>query len=67
MVIATKYVGAWKAQSEPNRIQANYGGSGSKNMRLALDASLKKLQTDYIDLWYVHVCKCQPCLTLLHR
>lgn len=33
----------------------NAGGNGRKNMYRALDASLRRLQTDYIDLYYLHV------------
>lgn len=29
---------------------ANFGGNGTKSMRVSVEASLKKLQTDYIDL-----------------
>lgn len=33
----------------------NAGGAGSKNIHRALDASLKRLGTDYIDLYWMHV------------
>lgn len=32
----------------------NAGGNGRKNMHRALDSSLKRLQTDYIDLYWMH-------------
>ncbi|PLB55794.1 Aldo/keto reductase, partial [Aspergillus steynii IBT 23096] len=53
MVIATKYTTGYQGHHK-DRIQANYGGNGAKSMRLSLDASLRKLQTTYIDLFYVH-------------
>lgn len=53
IVLATKYSGNLKSYKK-EIIQSNYGGNGIKSMRLSLDASLKKLQTDYIDLFYVH-------------
>jgi aryl-alcohol dehydrogenase-like predicted oxidoreductase len=31
------------------------GGAGSKNIHRALDASLKRLGTDYIDLYWMHI------------
>ncbi len=31
------------------------GGNGRKNLRRALEASLKRLGTDYIDLFWMHV------------
>lgn len=31
------------------------GGAGSKNIRRALDASLRRLGTDYIDLYWMHI------------
>lgn len=34
--------------------QSNYGGTGTKSMRVAVDDSLKRLRVDYIDLYYVH-------------
>ena len=33
----------------------NAGGAGSKNIYRALDASLKRLGTDYIDLYWMHI------------
>lgn len=33
----------------------NAGGAGSKNIHRALDASLKRLKTDYIDLYWMHI------------
>jgi aryl-alcohol dehydrogenase-like predicted oxidoreductase len=37
-----------------DHIHSNIGGNGSKGMKLSLEASLKKLGTTYIDLFYVH-------------
>lgn len=33
----------------------NAGGAGTKNIHRAIDASLKRLQTDYIDLYWMHI------------
>lgn len=48
LVIATKY--SYNAQAG----NPNAGGNHRKNLMRALDASLKRLGTDYIDLYYVH-------------
>jgi aryl-alcohol dehydrogenase-like predicted oxidoreductase len=32
-----------------------HGGNGAKNIRLGLDGSLKRLGTDYIDMYWLHV------------
>ncbi|HBK46295.1 MAG TPA: aldo/keto reductase [Xanthomonadaceae bacterium] len=34
---------------------ANAGGNGAKNIRLALEQSLRRLRTDYVDLYWMHV------------
>jgi aryl-alcohol dehydrogenase-like predicted oxidoreductase len=53
IILATKYTTPYKTYVG-GMIQANYGGNGTKSMHLALEDSLKKLQTTYIDLFYVH-------------
>ena len=53
VVIATKYT---NAMPDPNRpADPNAGGNGRKNMVQALEASLKRLGTDYIDLYWLHI------------
>jgi aryl-alcohol dehydrogenase-like predicted oxidoreductase len=48
-VIATKFT----FNSEPGN--PNAGGNGRKNIMRAVDASLRRLGTDYIDLYLMHV------------
>jgi len=48
MVIATKYALGYMA-GQPVQ-QSNFGGTGTKSMHLAVETSLKRLRTDYIDL-----------------
>lgn len=48
LVIATKY--SYNAQAG----NPNAGGNHRKNFMRALDGSLKRLNTDYIDLYYLH-------------
>jgi len=47
-VVATKYT-LWMRRDNPN-----FSGNHRKNMVQALDASLKRLGTDYIDVYWVH-------------
>ncbi|MBC8100542.1 MAG: aldo/keto reductase, partial [Armatimonadetes bacterium] len=49
-VVATKYTLTSPANTDPNR-----GGNSRKNMMRSVEQSLRQLQTDYIDLLYVHV------------
>ncbi|NDJ78778.1 MAG: aldo/keto reductase, partial [Chloroflexi bacterium] len=49
-VVATKYT-AWRTDTpDPNR-----GGNQRKNLRRSVEVSLQQLDTDYIDLLYLHV------------
>ena len=36
------------------KIKINYGGNATKNMHVAVEESLKKLRTSYIDILYIH-------------
>jgi len=54
MVIATKYTSAWKSYHGDKLIQSNFAGNNMKSLRVSVEDSLKKLQTEYIDLLYVH-------------
>src|SRR5579864_2237196 len=49
MVLATKYTNAFPG-TDPNA-----AGNQRKNMMQAVEASLKRLKTDYIDLYCVHI------------
>lgn len=53
IVLATKYTSPWRKHNE-NELQANYVGNNAKSLKVSVEASLKKLKTDYIDLLYVH-------------
>jgi aryl-alcohol dehydrogenase-like predicted oxidoreductase len=54
-VIATKYTTNFRAgKFDKNEIHANYTGNGTKSLHVSVNASLRKLKTDYIDLLYVH-------------
>lgn len=52
IVLATKFTSPYP--SEPVTIKSNYLGNSSKSLRISLEASLKKLQTTYVDLLYLH-------------
>ncbi|VXC65010.1 aldo/keto reductase [Sphingomonas sp. AX6] len=59
LVLATKF--AFNGSSSPltathaGRGNPNAGGAGAKNIHRALDASLRRLRTDYIDLYWMHI------------
>ncbi|KAH8894670.1 Aldo/keto reductase [Thozetella sp. PMI_491] len=53
-VIATKYSSAYRLHEKHIKIQSNFGGNGTKSLRLTIENSLRNLRTTYIDLFYVH-------------
>ena len=62
VVLATKF--AFNSSASPLTAtragggNPNAGGSGAKNIHRALGASLKRLGTDYIDLYWMHIWDC---------
>ncbi len=59
IVLATKF--AFNGSASPLTAtqvgsgNPNAGGAGAKNIHRAIDASLKRLETDYIDLYWMHI------------
>ena len=49
-VVATKYT-----LTKPDNADPNGGGNSRKNMMKSVERSLKRLQTDYIDIYYLHM------------
>ncbi|MET0423684.1 MAG: aldo/keto reductase [Actinoplanes sp.] len=49
------YVLASKYTTTRNPDDANAGGNARKNLRASLDISLRRLRTDYLDVYWVHV------------
>lgn len=49
-VVATKYT-----LTKPDSTDPNSGGNSRKNMMQSVERSLKRLRTDYIDLYYLHM------------
>lgn len=55
IVLATKYTSNFQSyKGFDKHIPANFGGNGTKSLHHSVAASLKKLQTDYIDVLYIH-------------
>lgn len=52
--LATKYTTSYKNHDDSVKQKISYMGNNVKSMRNSLEASLKKLRTSYIDLFYVH-------------
>lgn len=53
-VLATKFSTNFRSGPDAPHILANFNGNGTKSLITSVNASLKKLQTDYIDLLYIH-------------
>lgn len=49
-VVATKY-----SLTKPDSTNPNSGGNSRKNMMQSVERSLKRLQTDYLDILYLHM------------
>lgn len=49
-VVATKY-----SLTKPDSTDPNSGGNSRKNMRQSVERSLKRLGTDYVDIFYLHM------------
>ncbi|KAF2728311.1 aryl-alcohol dehydrogenase-like protein, partial [Polyplosphaeria fusca] len=54
IVLATKFTTCYPDPRNSPQQRINYAGNSTKSLHLSLEASLKKLQTSYIDLLYVH-------------
>ena len=55
MVIATKYAAApQQFDHGDNVIKSNFSGLGAKSLQTSVKQSLTNLQTDYIDILYIH-------------
>ncbi|CAF1367833.1 unnamed protein product [Adineta steineri] len=54
MVIATKFTMPYRSDWTKEPIHVNFAGNSAKSIHESVAASLKKLQTDYIDLLYIH-------------
>ncbi|KAJ3492253.1 hypothetical protein NLI96_g158 [Meripilus lineatus] len=54
IVVATKYTTNYKRGATDIPQKTHYTGNNIKSMHLSVEASLKKLRTDYIDILYLH-------------
>ena len=54
MVLATKFTTNYMMYKAGKGRSVNHCGNHKKSLRMSLDASLKKLRTDYIDIHYLH-------------
>jgi aryl-alcohol dehydrogenase-like predicted oxidoreductase len=55
IVLATKFTSLHKFKGKAGvEIPVNFSGNHKKSLRNGLEASLKKLQTDYVDILYLH-------------
>jgi aryl-alcohol dehydrogenase-like predicted oxidoreductase len=52
--LATKFTTPYKAYWKKHPIHVNYAGNSTKSLHVSVNDSLRKLQTDYIDILYVH-------------
>ncbi|KAJ7761378.1 aryl-alcohol dehydrogenase [Mycena metata] len=55
LVIGTKYTFPWVAADDKVKQKELYLGNSAKSMKLSFEASLRKLRTSYVDIFYVHM------------
>jgi len=70
VVIATKYTGDYRSHALGRGKTPNHGGNHRRSLHMSVRDSLKKLQTDYIDILYVHwwdnTCSIKEVMDSLH-
>ncbi len=55
IVLATKFTTAYQTHEGHGKIiHSNFGGNNAKGIRHSVEASLKKLKTEFIDLLWLH-------------
>ena len=54
VVLATKVYGGMGREADGTKDWPNFNALSAKHIRLACDASLQRMQTDYIDLYQMH-------------
>ncbi|GIZ37192.1 hypothetical protein CKM354_000064900 [Cercospora kikuchii] len=54
MVIATKFTTGYRVEKDGKGKTVNHAGNHKRSLHMSLRDSLKKLQTDYIDILYLH-------------
>jgi len=54
IVLATKFTTPYKADWKKHPIHVNYAGNSTKSLHISVNESLTKLQTDYVDILYIH-------------
>lgn len=53
-MLATKFTTCYPSGKAGEKLKTNFQGNHAKSLKHSVNASLKKLQTDYIDLLYLH-------------
>ena len=54
IILATKFTTPYRDYDVGKGVAPNYSGNHKKSMHLSLRDSLRKLQTDYVDILYLH-------------
>lgn len=52
--LTSQYTSPWKRYDSSIAQKVHYTGNGTKSLHISVEASLRKLRTDYIDILYVH-------------